>query len=104
MSLFCIRISVSIDTPKAFSMRSAISGERLARSLRSADSVARVTPSACPGSRHRQLQGLDDLVLHEPAGVCGALHADAGGRAHGCLLDQAAQTFMDDVPDLHEVR
>lgn len=42
--LFCIRIRVSIETPKAFSMRSAISGERCARSFSSADSAAQVPP------------------------------------------------------------
>lgn len=36
---------VSIETPNAFSIRSAISGERFARSFKTADRAARVTPS-----------------------------------------------------------
>ncbi len=49
--LFCIRMSVSIDTPNAFSMRSVISGDRPARSFSTADKAARVTPSALPSRR-----------------------------------------------------
>ena len=42
--LVCILISVSMETPNTFSILSAISAERLARSLRSADSAGRVHP------------------------------------------------------------
>ena len=38
------------------------------------------------GVGHRDAVGLDDLVLHEAAGMGGGLHADAGGDAHGGLL------------------
>ena len=44
--LFCMRISVSIDTPNAFSTRNAISGESCECTFTSVESVARVTPSA----------------------------------------------------------
>ena len=37
--LFCIRMRVSIDAPNAFSIRNAISGDKRARSFRTADSV-----------------------------------------------------------------
>jgi hypothetical protein len=40
-------MSVPIETPKAFSTRSAISGESDARSFTKADKAGRVTPSAC---------------------------------------------------------
>ena len=39
--LFCIRMSVSIETPKAFSTRRAISGESADRSFKSAESARR---------------------------------------------------------------
>ena len=35
------------------------------------------------GVGYREVVGLDDLVLHEAAGVGGVLHADAGCCAHG---------------------
>ncbi len=41
----CIRINVSILTPKAFSMRSAMLPDRSDRPLRNADRVGRETPS-----------------------------------------------------------
>ena len=37
------------------------------------------------GVGHREAVGLDDLVLHEAAGVGGGLHADAGHCAHDGL-------------------
>jgi hypothetical protein len=40
---FCIRMRVSISTPNAFSMRIAISGERLAFAFRREDKVGRET-------------------------------------------------------------
>jgi hypothetical protein len=45
-----MRISVSIETPNAFSMRSAISGDNAARSFSRADSAGRVTPNALAAS------------------------------------------------------
>jgi hypothetical protein len=48
--LFCMRISVSMETPKAYSMRSAISGDKSTCSFNSAESAGRVTPSAFAAS------------------------------------------------------
>jgi hypothetical protein len=48
--LFCMRISVSMETPKAFSMRSAISGDKSTCSFNSVESAGRVTPSAFAAS------------------------------------------------------
>jgi hypothetical protein len=49
--LFCMRMSVSIDTPKAFSIRRAISGDSEARSLMKADTAGRVTLSTAAKAR-----------------------------------------------------
>src|SRR5882724_12649539 len=38
------------------------------------------------GVRHREVQRLDNLALHEPAGMSGIFHADTLYRVHGRLL------------------
>ena len=72
--LFCMRMSVSMRTPNAFSMRKAMSGERAARSFRNADSADRVTPSARAGIRYREFEWPDDLGLHESARMDRGVH------------------------------
>ena len=46
--LFCMRIRVSIDTPNAFSMRSAISGDSEARSVITCPPTVSVRAEALP--------------------------------------------------------
>ena len=69
--LVCMRISVSMETPNAFSILSAISGERPARSFSSADSAGRARR---PG--HRQAERLDNVAFHESPRVGRVLHSD----------------------------
>ena len=55
--LFCMRISVSKDSPKAFSKRNAMSADSAARSFRRADSAGRVTDIAVDHSEFAHLDG-----------------------------------------------
>ena len=67
-----MRISVSIFTPNAFSMRSAISPERSARPLGKLDSAGRDTRSG--SGRHRQAGRLDDFGPTEISRLGRVLH------------------------------
>lgn len=64
-------------------MRSAITREKVARSLSKDGEGWAGDAEDAGGVGHREAVGGDDLVLDESAGVGGALHADAGGGAHG---------------------
>lgn len=54
-----MRMRVSIETPKAFSMRNAISGDRCVRSFTKADKATRVMPKACAAAVTDNFTALD---------------------------------------------
>src|SRR5262245_53002357 len=65
-----MRISVSMLTPNAFSMRNAISGDKEERSFSSVDNAARVTPSALAAAVTESPSGSTISARTKPPG-CG---------------------------------
>ena len=75
--LICIRKSVSIDTPNAFSISDRhVGGERSTLVEEGREGGAR-HPEGVRGRGHRQAQGLDDFGLEEAAWVGGVIHSKA---------------------------
>ena len=66
---FCIRISVSISTPNAFSNRNAISPDSPAFVFNRLDSARRETPNAFAASVTGKLVDVQYLGAQKPAGV-----------------------------------
>ncbi len=69
-----MRISVSIFTPNAFSMRRAISPERSALAFSKLDRAGRETLSAAAAGGHREARRRDDLRTDKIAGMGRILH------------------------------
>ena len=116
-----MRISVSILTPNAFSIRRAISPERLTRPFSRPDSAGRETRTRGGGSGHREARGLDDLGADKVAWVGRILdwHSSDWLVSSGSLLDssrkcgiggdalriilfiQPLETFVGEISNVH---
>ena len=86
-----------MDTPNAFSTRSAISGDRWARSLRSVESVARVTPSTSAAPVTDRPNGSMISCRMKLPGWAGFFKPHADVYAHGWLLVVILVIEVDDL-------
>ena len=73
-----MRMSVSILTPNAFSMRSAMVLDKSERPLRNDDNVGRDTPSAVAAAPTVSPERLDYFRSYECTGVRRVEHTHAG--------------------------
>ena len=76
----CIRMSVSIFTPKAFSMRSAVSPDRPALAVERTGRGGVGYPKRLGDVRNGQARGFDDFRPDEIAGVGWILHGHVYAR------------------------